>query len=884
MNKNFNRIFAMLLCLCMVFSSLPMSALSAESTGENAPDGGETNTVCTKTEDCEAETHETDCPNYVAPGVSCDKTAGCTLAGGHEGDCVTAPAAPSAVDAIQALIDALPDTQTLAGMNAEQQNDVGTQVNAIYDAIDELTEGAETLDTAKLNAAAEWLSGQAAPMMMTMTVTENDDDIVISSDTTWNEAVTLTGSLTVSEGVTLTLNAQITITGNVTIKGGGTIIRGTDAGSVIMIQTATEGNVLTIDNVTLDGGAVWTGETNTTLRRGVVNSGVTALGNGSILWIRNSVVNLVNNTVVQNQCSGSAKSAAINIDNGTLNLNHAIIRCNYHSTERGGAIHVRLNTTINIVNSELYSNHSQGDGGAIGITKLDAGSSGNIVYVQTGTVVRNNLSGSGTGHFLYMRRDNDAVYISGGDLYANGGGSGYLILADTNNGNIVITGGTVHDNNCSLFSAATGYIVIAGNTLITVKTGYQAYNKDVITLSANGGTYQKGVAFAAAAPTIPVKTGYAFVGWYDNAELTGDKVTTVTAGSTYYAKWRVLTITFADKTGENAFTYDGIAKTLTATLEDDAAAVFSYTYAKRNADGTTYAEAVSTAPTYVGYYKVTASLTGSDRTATAYMEIKPVLINPTAAGGETLITGDENALAANSIIELGWEVAAARQATLSSMDNLPSGYNATTVFFELTLKVNGVVVTNPVFNRAVSVTVPFAVAANTLYKVAHLKSDRSVEIIDAVASVPNQTLTFFVTSLSPFMVLARNKVAPVITTTSLPNSRVNTPYTQTLTATGDGPVTWSIISGSLPAGLSLDSDTGVISGTPVSAGTSTFTIKASNGVTPDAVLARSIKVAAASSVPATGDDYGLWLWSSIALFTGAWLVGSVLLKNKKRRS
>ena len=83
--------------------------------------------------------------------------------------------------------------------------------------------------------------------------------------------------------------------------------------------------------------------------------------------------------------------------------------------------------------------------------------------------------------------------------------------------------------------------------------------------------------------------------------------------------------------------------------------------------------------------------------------------------------------------------------------------------------------------------------------------------------------------------------APVITTTSLPNGTVGASYSQTLTATGDTPITWSV-SGTLPVGLSLNSSTGEISGTPTAAGKASFTIKASNGVDPAATRALSITV------------------------------------------
>jgi len=77
--------------------------------------------------------------------------------------------------------------------------------------------------------------------------------------------------------------------------------------------------------------------------------------------------------------------------------------------------------------------------------------------------------------------------------------------------------------------------------------------------------------------------------------------------------------------------------------------------------------------------------------------------------------------------------------------------------------------------------------------------------------------------------------ALVITTTSLLGGEVNSSYGDTVEATGGvTPYTWSIDSGSLPAGLSLNSTTGVISGTPTSSGTSNFTVKVTDSDSPTA--------------------------------------------------
>src|SRR6185437_6039738 len=68
-------------------------------------------------------------------------------------------------------------------------------------------------------------------------------------------------------------------------------------------------------------------------------------------------------------------------------------------------------------------------------------------------------------------------------------------------------------------------------------------------------------------------------------------------------------------------------------------------------------------------------------------------------------------------------------------------------------------------------------------------------------------------------IASANTTALTITTTSLPNGTVGTPYSATLTASGGNqPYSWSFASGRMPAGLSLNSS-GVISGTPTAAGT-----------------------------------------------------------------
>lgn len=85
--------------------------------------------------------------------------------------------------------------------------------------------------------------------------------------------------------------------------------------------------------------------------------------------------------------------------------------------------------------------------------------------------------------------------------------------------------------------------------------------------------------------------------------------------------------------------------------------------------------------------------------------------------------------------------------------------------------------------------------------------------------------------------------AVAITTTSLPNGEVGAAYSPTLAATGGiAPFAWSISVGSLPAGLALNASSGVISGTPTTAGASAFTAMVTDGVAHSSTMALSITV------------------------------------------
>jgi hypothetical protein len=109
--------------------------------------------------------------------------------------------------------------------------------------------------------------------------------------------------------------------------------------------------------------------------------------------------------------------------------------------------------------------------------------------------------------------------------------------------------------------------------------------------------------------------------------------------------------------------------------------------------------------------------------------------------------------------------------------------------------------------------------------------------------------------------------APTITTIFLQNGSVNSDYNQTLTADGTAPITWTVVSGNLPNDLTLDQNTGEITGTPSLDGTFTFTVRAQNSA---GNHEKEFSVNIVVAVPPTGiTDITGYLLAMLALFAAS---------------
>lgn len=150
------------------------------------------------------------------------------------------------------------------------------------------------------------------------------------------------------------------------------------------------------------------------------------------------------------------------------------------------------------------------------------------------------------------------------------------------------------------------------------------------------------------------------------------------------------------------------------------------------------------------------------------------------------------------------------------------------------------------FSQALSVTgsagITFGLAPGSAALPGWLSLDSSTGILSGTPTTVSSS-TFTVRASNSFGHYDKTFTAsvlestPVIVETSLNAMKVNVGFSQTLTLASGGPtITWSVpggVLGTLPPGLSINSATGAITGTPTTPGTYIFTVRASNGAVND---------------------------------------------------
>ncbi|WP_255360522.1 Ig domain-containing protein, partial [Frankia sp. EI5c] len=114
----------------------------------------------------------------------------------------------------------------------------------------------------------------------------------------------------------------------------------------------------------------------------------------------------------------------------------------------------------------------------------------------------------------------------------------------------------------------------------------------------------------------------------------------------------------------------------------------------------------------------------------------------------------------------------------------------------------------------------------------------TVRVVDASGQAATQQLTIPVAA------------APTLPFPAPPDGEVAVPYTNQFTVSGGtGPFTWSVSAGALPAGLTLNPATGLLSGTPTTAGTASFAVRVVDAFNQAATRNLTLTIAPPPSLP-----------------------------------
>ena len=300
----------------------------------------------------------------------------------------------------------------------------------------------------------------------------------------------------------VTVTQAISISGKkLTLDGGGyRMDRGNGYGNeFIALRNSAD---LTVKNITLDGGANWTGAVDDILQRGTTNSGMKAgrpliltrtqaqltLGSGAVLQNNDNQANAYSGKVDDIVPTGGA----VQISNGNLALNGGEIRdCN--AAMFGSAAHIRDASTFTAKAGAVSGNKA----GTLAAICLDHSAKSII----EGGEFRNNKSGDNGGVFWLNM---GTLSITGGVFENNStAGKGGVAYQDKASASVSLKGGVFRNNRAK----GDGGVLYTPNGLSISGGSYEGNTSDGNggavwtngTLSISGGSFRDNTAQKGAA-------------------------------------------------------------------------------------------------------------------------------------------------------------------------------------------------------------------------------------------------------------------------------------------------------------------------------------------------------------------------------------------------
>lgn len=451
------RVLSLFLTFVLSFSMMPMSAF-AEGTGavaeQEAQSSGDTAYVSTTGED-------------VSGGDAANEDASNK---------------DTAVEAAQALIDALPEEVT-----AENADELQAQLMAIDEALAELSgEQAAGLDMTRyekicavLNApalVAEQDSGHTEGHIG-MTPWEKDTELPADAGSYYlTKNVTLTTEWEPKSGTVLCLNGY-----SITLNAEGDVIKMSANGTIFTLYDCKKSGTIThgkdSTDTTYNGCGVVVGVGTFNMYGGkITNNSCESSGGG--VYVANGTFNMYDGKITNNSCRSSG--GGVYVDCGTFNMSGGEIRGNT-SGDSGGGIELYNKSDFTMTDGSISQNKAENNDNYGGGIDVSAGST----FTMNGGNITANESWKGGGVYVGEETSygKNTFNMNGGTITGN--------TATTNTGKQ--PGGGVYVASNSIFTMS-GAVKITDNTNNGVQNNIYLFNNTITITGALGEDASIGVS------------------------------------------------------------------------------------------------------------------------------------------------------------------------------------------------------------------------------------------------------------------------------------------------------------------------------------------------------------------------------------------------------
>ncbi|MDR2490248.1 MAG: hypothetical protein LBD20_02475 [Spirochaetaceae bacterium] len=184
---------------------------------------------------------------------------------------------------------------------------------------------------------------------------------------------------------------------------------------------------LTLENIIVDGGAVWTGAgtppspaagaANNTGAGGIYSSAGTLIrveGSGKLTLLDGAILQ---NNCISNDSAGDGGALRLTSSSAELIINGAGAEIRYNKgLTVGGAIHAKVGSQVTFYNGSIHNNFAASNGGGVYI-------SGGSTLTMQGGIIQDNAVGTGSGSGVYLE---DGTFNISGNAVVNANNDVYL--------------------------------------------------------------------------------------------------------------------------------------------------------------------------------------------------------------------------------------------------------------------------------------------------------------------------------------------------------------------------------------------------------------------------------------------------------------------------